>query len=229
MHKLPRVAQEKRRPKGDGGLPRLPPGRHGLSRQFVVENQRQRIASGMIEVVVARGYVAATVTQVVAAAGVSRRTFYNYYTDKAEAFFDVYGQVTGFLTGAMQEAGAAEKGGWATRVRAELAALLGCFAANPNLARFTLQAPPAAGGEIAALHRAFLEQLLDVLREGRPKRVKRPTPASEYGLVGGLAALVLEAVENDGRPGLDGLLPEVTELVLTPYLGRDAAVKTAGR
>jgi hypothetical protein len=66
------------------GLPRLPPGRHGLPREFVVENQRQRIAAGMIEVVVERGYLATTVTQVVAAAGVSRRTFYNYYAEFLE-------------------------------------------------------------------------------------------------------------------------------------------------
>lgn len=118
----------------EGGLPRLPPGRHGLSREFVVENQRGRIAAGMIEVVVSGGYMAATVTQVVAAAGVSRRTFYNYYNDKAEAFFDVYGQVTDLLAEAMVDASAAEKGGWAASVKAELGALLDCFAANAGSA-----------------------------------------------------------------------------------------------
>src|SRR5690349_12800776 len=104
----------------DGNLPRLPPGRHGLAREFVVENQRQRIAAGMIQVVVADGYSAATVSSVIAAAGDSRRTFYNYYRDKQDAFFDVYRQVTEFICEAMAAAGAAQKGGWAVRVRAEL-------------------------------------------------------------------------------------------------------------
>jgi AcrR family transcriptional regulator len=221
------VAERKTRAKPKGGLPRLPPGRHGLPREFVVENQRGRIAAGMIEVVVGRGYAAATVTQVVAAAGVSRRTFYNYYGDKQEAFFDVYRQVTDFLCESMVEAGEVEKGGWAARVKAKLAALLDCFAANPDLARFSLEAPPAAGGEIAAAYRDFLERLLHVLREGRPKRARRPPPAAEYGLVGGLAALIVEAVEADGAEGLARLLPEVTELVLAPYLGREEAVRAA--
>jgi AcrR family transcriptional regulator len=210
------------------GLPRLPPGRHGLSREFVVENQRQRIAAGMIRVVVERGYSAATVTQVVAAAGVSRRTFYNYYGDKQDAFFDVYRQVTDFLCEAMIEAGEAEHGGWGFRVRAELAALLDCLAANPDLVRFSLVVPPAAGGKVAAAYREFLERLLGIFGSGRPKRARRPPPASEYGSIGGLVALIVAAAEEDGLGSAEELLREVTELMLTPYLGREAAVKAAG-
>jgi AcrR family transcriptional regulator len=194
----------------------------------VVENQRQRIAAGMIRVVVESGYAAATVTRVGAAASVSRRTFYNYYGDLQEAFFDVYRQVTDFLLAAMAEAGEGEKGGWAARVRAKLGALLDCFSANPDLARFCLVAPPAAGGEVAAAYRDFLERLLASLREGQPKRARRPPAAAEYGLVGGMAALIVAAVESGGAESLDTLLPEVTELVLTPYLGREEAARLAG-
>jgi AcrR family transcriptional regulator len=221
------MPREKSPAKEEGGLPRLPPGRHGLPREFVVRNQRDRIAAGMIAVVVEGGFAAATVTQVVTAAGLSRRSFYNYYSDKEEAFVDVYHQVIGFLLAAMGEAGEAETGGWAARVRAELEALLGCYAANPDLAHFTLEAPPAAGGEIAGLYREFLERLLVVIGEGRPKRAKQPPRAAEYGLVGGLAALVVEAVKTDGAAGLAPLLPEVVELVLTPYLGREEAIRAA--
>jgi AcrR family transcriptional regulator len=205
------------------GLPRLPPGRHGLSREFVVENQRQRIAAAMIAVVVERGYLAATVTQVVAAAGVSRRTFYNYYSDKAEAFFDVYAQVTDFLLETMSQAGNAKRSAWPARVRSELVALLDSFAANPDLLSFTLKAPPAAGGEVAAAYRSFLERLLDVIAAGRPKRIRRPPPAAEYGLVGGLVALVIGASDAGGARTISTLAPEATELVLAPYLGREAA------
>jgi AcrR family transcriptional regulator len=210
-----------------GGLPRLPPGRHGIPREVVVENQRQRIAAGMIAVVVERGYNATTVTQVVAAAGVSRRTFYNYYSDKGEAFFDVYRQVSDFLFEVMGEAGAAEKGGWAARVKAELGALLEALAANPDLARFCLGAPPAAGGEVGGVYRDFLVRLVEVLGDGRPKRARRPPPASEYGMAGGLAALILAASEKRGAKAFARLLPELTELVLAPYLGREEAARLA--
>jgi AcrR family transcriptional regulator len=209
------------------GLPRLPPGRHGLPREFVVENQRQRIAAGMIQAIAKDGYVATSVAQVIAAAGVSRRTFYDYYRDKDDAFFDVYRQVTDFLGTAMVEAGASRRGGWGARVKAELAALLDCFGESPNLVRFCLVAPPAAGGDVAVAHRQFLEQLLKIFRDGRPKSAKRPPPASEYGAVGGLAALIVAANEDGGREAVEQLLPELTELILTPYLGREAAVRTS--
>ena len=38
-----------------GGLGRLPPGRHGLSREFVTENQRNRLTAGMIAAVAEHG------------------------------------------------------------------------------------------------------------------------------------------------------------------------------
>ncbi|HEX4306518.1 MAG TPA: TetR/AcrR family transcriptional regulator [Solirubrobacterales bacterium] len=176
----------------------------------------------MIAVVVERGYHASTVTQIVAAAGVSRRTFYNYYADKQEAFFDVYRQVSDFLLESMSRSGASATG-WGARVRAELAALLEALAANPDLARFCLAVPPAAGGDVAMIQRKFLARLMDVLAEYRPKRARKTTDASEYAIAGGLAALILEALGEDGESGIKGLLPEVTELALTPYLGREEA------
>jgi AcrR family transcriptional regulator len=221
------VAPRKSGEEEAGGLPRLPPGRHGLSREFVARNQRQRIAAATIQVVADNGYVAATVTQIVAAAGVSRRTFYNYYADKAAAFFDVYAQVTDFLLETMAGAAAGGRSAWPSRVRARLEALLDAFAANPDLLLFTLKVPPAAGGEVAAAYRSFLERLLEAIAADRPKRTRRPPPAAEYALVGGLAALVTGAAET-GRPeAISGLGPEATELVLAPYLGREAAARAA--
>lgn len=211
---------------GDAGLSRLPPGRHGLPREVVVENQRRRIAAGMIAVVVERGYSAATVTQVVSAAGVSRRTFYNYYGDKAEAFFDVYAQVTDFLGEAVAEAGRNERG-WPAQVRARLKTLLGYLAENPDLIAFSFVAPPAAGGEVAAAYRSFLERLLGILKTGRPQKARRPSPAAEYGLVGGMVALIVGALDEGDAEAIPRLAPELTELVLTPYLGRDAATRAA--
>lgn len=213
---------------GGGGLPRLPPGRHGLPREFVVKNQRDRLAAGVIQVVAARGYHEATITQIAAAAGVSRRTFYSYFKTKQECFFDTYEIVSDFLFAAMAEAGEGERK-WPAQVGAELAVALDVFAANPDLVRFTLIAPPAAGGEIAAAYRGFLERLLELLGEGRPKNVRRPSEAAEHGLIGGLAALLVDKVKAGEGPELPALLPDLLELVLTPYLGRERAIAAARR
>jgi AcrR family transcriptional regulator len=228
-HKLPGVSKPEH-PSGAGkaGLPSLPPGRHGLPREFVVKNQRERLAAAMIQVIAERGFYATTITQIAAAAGVSRRTFYGYFKTKQEAFFETYAMVSDFLFAAMAETGEAQRG-WPARVRAELAVLLEAFAANPDLVRFALIAPPAAGGEIAAAYRGFLGRLLELLGEGRPKSVRRPSVAAEHGLIGGLAALVVDKVKAGEGERLTELAPDLLELVLTPYLGRQRAIAEARR
>jgi AcrR family transcriptional regulator len=231
MHKLPSVKTAGDGVGEEGGLPqlpRLPPGRHGLPREFVVQNQRERLAAGMIAAIAERGYHATTISDIAAAAGVSRRTFYGYFKTKEDCFADTYESVAGFLFSAMAEAGEGERG-WAAQVHARLGALLEVFAANPDLVRFTLAVPPAAGGAVAARYREVLDRLLATLAEGRPKSVRRPTEAAEHGIAGGLAALLVDRVEAGEGERLPELLPDLVELALTPYIGRDRAVAEASR
>jgi len=209
-------------------LPRLPPGRHGLPREFVVENQRQRIAAGMIAAVSAKGYHDATISDIAAAAGLSRRTFYGYFKTKEDCFYDTYEMVGSFLLEAIGEAGGEERA-WAGRVRARLAALLDAFAANPDLASFELGVPPAAGGDLAARGHAFLDRLLEALLAGQPKSARQPSQATVQSLAGGLAALVLAKVEAGEGEQLGALLPDLVELLLTSYLGREKAAAEAAK
>lgn len=208
------------------GLPRLPAGRHGLDPDFVVQNQRRRIAAAMLREVAARGYLATTVTEVAETAGLSRRTFYGFYPSKRECFEELYDQIAEALFQTMAEAAAGERG-WPGRVRAKLGALLDFYAMNADLAAFTLIAPPAAGAEPAERYRAFLGDLLAALTEGRPKSARVPSEAAELGLMGGLVALIVERVGAGEGRRLAELLPDLSELVLTPYLGQSRAVKAA--
>jgi AcrR family transcriptional regulator len=229
MHKLGLVSAAGDGGGGDGeGLPRLPPGRHGLPREFVVRNQRERLAAGMIAAVATQGYHATTISDIAAAAGVSRRTFYGYFKTKEDCFSDTFASVADFVFAAMAEAAEGERG-WGAGVRARLAALLGALAANPDLVRFALTAPPAAGGQVAARYHELLDRLLATLAEGRPKSARRPSEAAEHGIAGALAALIVEKVAAGEGEELPELLPDIVELVLTPYLGRERAVREARR
>lgn len=211
-----------------GGLPRLPPGRHGLSRDFVVRNQRDRLTVGAISAVAERGYHEASVTEICAAAGVSRRTFYSYFASKEECYLQTFDFIGEHLAGVMTEAGAEERE-WPEKVQARLAALLDVFAANPNLVRFMLVAPIRAGEEIVDHYRLGLERMLRILTEGRPEggSVRQPSPAIEQALVGGMMASITQRVQSGQEDDLAGLLPELVELFLTPYLGRHAAAQAA--
>jgi AcrR family transcriptional regulator len=206
----------------------LPPGRHGLPREFVTRNQRDRITAGIIAAVAVSGFHEATVSQITAEAGLSRRTFYGYFKSKEECFLATYETIAVHLEAEMRAAAGSERG-WPRRVVAELGALLGAYASNPDLAAFTLLAPPAAGGELTEAYRAFLERLLGLVTEDMPKGARTPSEAARYALAGGLAALIVAKVNAGEGEELGALAPDLVELVLTPYIGRERAIKEARR
>jgi AcrR family transcriptional regulator len=213
-----------------GGLGRLPPGRHGLSREFVTENQRNRLTAGMIAAVAEHGYHDATISEIAAAAGVSRRTFYSYFASKEECFFDTYDIIADHLRKAAGEVAAQEEE-WPDKVRAKIAATLEFFGSNPDLARFCLIAPPRAGDKIAARFRSAVAETYDQLIIDMPADIasNAPSTAVQQSLIGGMAALVIEKVEAGEGKTLPELLPDFLELFLAPYVGRQEAVRLARR
>ena len=172
-------------------LARLPPGRHGLPREFVTRNQRDRLAAGTIAVVAERGLNEATITQICAAAGVSRRTFYTYFSSKEACFFAAYATIAEHLRIATDVA-AATQAEWPSRVTAKLGAALEFLAANPDLARFFLIAPQRAGEEVASRYRQGMDRAVEYLCEGMP-----PPPATKAPSGGGRRL----PGRGHGRPG----------------------------
>ncbi len=69
---------------------RLPRGPHSLTREQVAANQRLRVGMAMLEAIGERGYMATTVSDVVARAGVSRKAFYQHFANKEECFLATY-------------------------------------------------------------------------------------------------------------------------------------------
>jgi hypothetical protein len=112
-------------------------------------------------------------------------------------------------------------------VRAKLAAALEFFAGNPDLVRFYLSAPPRAGEEIAARYRLGATRVLADLTDGMPAKVREPSQAVQSALAGGMAALIVGKVEAGEGDRLEELLPDLAELFLTPYIGREAAIHVA--
>jgi AcrR family transcriptional regulator len=64
----------------------LPPGRHGLPREVVQRNQRERMIAAAAKAVAERGYVGTTVRDITRRARVSKRTFYEHFANKEECF-----------------------------------------------------------------------------------------------------------------------------------------------
>jgi AcrR family transcriptional regulator len=125
---------------------RLPTGAHGLTREQVELDQRERLRSAMIELIAERGYPAVRIHDLTQLAHVSRPTFYNLFADKEELLLSAYEDIAGRTTRRVGEAYASgdspeESVQLALREFAELAAaepqamtlaLLGTFGAGPR-------------------------------------------------------------------------------------------------
>jgi AcrR family transcriptional regulator len=82
-------AKRVRKPKPDPPQPLFPqiqPRRNGLEREHVAAHQRARLRGAVIEAVNAKGYAATSVAELIALAGVSRRTFYQHFDSKEACF-----------------------------------------------------------------------------------------------------------------------------------------------
>jgi len=209
-------------------LARLPRGRHGLPRDFVAKNQRDRLTAGTVAVVAEHGFNDTTIARICAAASVSRRTFYAHFSSKEECFVTTYDTIVEYLM-AETEAAAAGEVEWTARVGAKLRAGLEFFAANPDLAKFCFAVPQQAGEEVAARARVAIDWVLAYLCEGMPPppATRTPPEAVTASLVGGVTALVLRKVNDGEGARLAELLPDLVELFLAPYLGRPEAVEVA--
>src|ERR1700704_3648295 len=82
----------------------LPKGRHGLSREFVAGNQRERLLDAIANVVAEKGYAATRVVDITHYAGVSRKTFYELFVDKEDCFLAAYDAITALLMDKMARA-----------------------------------------------------------------------------------------------------------------------------
>jgi AcrR family transcriptional regulator len=210
-----------------GKLRRLPSGRHGLAPEFVARNHRERLAAGAIAAIAEHGFREAGVTQISAAAGVSRRTFYDYFSDKEACYFDTYGVFEEHLIQIVSEAGE-ESRAWTAKVRARVTALVEVLTANPNLVRFALLAPAAAGGEVLERQREFLRKLLGLLTDGVPGGRTYAVPSDEeLEALAGAVSSVLTARVAEEASASEGDAAQLVEMVLVPFIGRRRAAAEA--
>jgi AcrR family transcriptional regulator len=202
----------------------LPPGRHGLSRAFVAQNQRERILAAVADVTSVASYAEMTVEDIIVTAGVSRRTFYEHFKNKDDAFLAAYDEVTARLVEQILAAVNAADG-FAGRARAGLGAFLDFLAREPAFARMCLVEALAAGPEAIkrrnAVMRAFADLIEHDAHEFLPDRA--PPALTAETIVGGFYEVVYSRVLAGQIRELPGLLPDLLYSALLPYLGPEAA------
>lgn len=174
---------------------------------------RHRLLEGMARAVAAKGYADTTIADIVREAAVSRRTFYEHFSTKADCLVALYEAASHNALKVLRNAIDPSRS-WQTQVEQALAAYLGCLALNPTLLRtlfveiLGIGAPGLAvrrrmNGEIAG----FIQEVINA--DGH----ERISPAMAMAVVGGVHELVLQAIEDDRLDSLQALARPASELV----------------
>jgi AcrR family transcriptional regulator len=207
-------------------LARLPPGRHGLPREFVTHNQRERLIAGLAEAVAEHGYSGTTIAHITRAAAVSRRTFYEHFESKDECFVAAYDAVMAELRERVTE-GIEESAEWPLSIKAGIDAMLEFLAANPALARLCMVEALVAGPAVVERYDAAIQSFVPYFEKGRegrsPEVLSRLSATTEEALVGGMVSLISRRIIAGKAEDLEDLLPDLVEFTLTPYLGSEEA------
>jgi AcrR family transcriptional regulator len=213
-----------------GELGPLPGGHHGLSRQQIMDSQRERLLAAIAHEVAIRGYRATTITGVVKSASVSTRDFYEHFEGKEDCFLAAFEAVRDHVEELIRTA-VAELPDWADQAIAALRATLGFFAAEPHLARLCLVEPVSATPAIAIRFREVVLACAPALAQGRAELAAGASlpPSTEDSLLGAAISIATRSILAGDGEQLPALLPDLIEFILSPYLGAERAAALAAQ
>ncbi|HET7121442.1 MAG TPA: TetR/AcrR family transcriptional regulator [Solirubrobacterales bacterium] len=207
-------------------MDRLPRGRHGLSPEFVAQNQRQRLIAGLIQALYEVGYEKTTVSMIGQKAAVSKSDFYKHFESKDDCFIAAYESAVDQIGQRIDTVCAEEEdGSWVARTRIAIEAMLTLFSEQPALASIVLVEGLRAGRVVYDRYQKAVDGFVCYIRRGAP-----PGPdgaevpeATDEAIVGGIASLLGRRVLGGEAEQINQLFPEVLEFALTPYLGAEQA------
>jgi AcrR family transcriptional regulator len=211
-----------------------------LGRERVSEIQRVRIIAAMVELVHECGVAAVTVAHVVSRSGVSRRTFYELFSDRDDCLLAAFEHALERAAAAVRpayEAATVEDGSangvWEERIRAGLRALLEFFDEEPAIGGLCIMDALAADRPVLECRARAVDVLVDAVHRGgaRPpgERERRPARVVAEGAVGAVLAVIhARLLERNPKP-LAGLLNQLMGMLLLPYRGSEAAARELRR
>jgi AcrR family transcriptional regulator len=220
-------------PSSDEGLTplykRLPHGPHGLGREAVARHQRARLYGGMVESVYQRGYAGTSVAHVIALAGVSRRAFYEQFSNKEDCFFSTYDALVATSRKRVLQAWLSERG-WANRLYAACKVFLEGIAADPRGAHLVLVESlgiGARGYKRQQLTATAFERVVATGFSLTPDGIALP-PLAPRAIVGGVRFVVLRRVRERRSGELAGLTDELLDWVSSYRSSAVTRLRTLG-
>lgn len=179
----------------------------------------------MADATCARGYARTSVEDVIRAAGVSRRTFYELFPNKEQVFLEAYDQGARLLVASVRAAYEGESG-FADRLTAGFRTFLELLEDSPAFARMCIVEVMAAGPKAVERRAAAMAEFAKVIEENAASELGRhgTVPAMHaQTIVAGAYEAVYRMIATGETNRLSTLLPDLVESALLPYVGEEQA------
>jgi AcrR family transcriptional regulator len=180
--------------------------------------------SAIIDAVAEQGYAATSVADVIARAGVSRKTFYEHFADKQACFLAAFDSAVGDIAVAVITAVESQQHR-DRRILGGYQALCDALAARPAFARIYLIRAPEAGEAVhrrrAQIRAANVSNLRTMTAAGRKRHPDLPPELSELAaqaIVGAVETLLATHIERHGAETLSGLAPTLAGVANALFL-----------
>lgn len=195
-----------------------------LPREFVASHKRRRMMTAIAELTAENGYEATKIADIVRRAAVARKTLYDNFDGKEDLFLSAIDATTNEMREAV-EAACAEADSAEGGIVAGIEALLDYVAENPAASRMCMVEAISATPSSARLYDAGVRDFVDLFRKNAPKGAELP-PTIEESLVGGVAWILQLQIRRGEAERAPELLAELSQFVLSPYLGAGKVVDT---
>jgi AcrR family transcriptional regulator len=189
------------------------------------DEQRRRIVSSTIDLIVEQGYQAMTITEISQRASISLTTFYNHFASKQEAFMaavdEAERQVFEVTLPVYQRAP-----DWPHAARDVIHAFFAFNASHPEMSRLGGLQIFSGGADGLDRHEAATVRFGSALHAGYRESPDTSRIVGE-AISGSLAALVYQQIRRCGPERLYEVAGIASFLALTPFVGADEACALA--
>ncbi len=174
--------------------------------------QRERLIAGMITACSRHGYEGANVSRTIALAGVSRPTFYEYFTDKHDCFLAAHGELARLLIWEVERAVNAV--GPDQAVQAAIRRFVELSQEYPDRASLLTNETMAGGRAALDAHDHMMEQMAEVVERARAKASAQTlTPDLPIQMVFGAGRWLLAPALRRGEHNLSTLADDLASWV----------------
>jgi AcrR family transcriptional regulator len=199
-----------------------------LPREFVASHKRRRMMDAIAELTAEGGYEATKIADIVRRAAVARKTLYDNFDGKEDLFLSAIDSNLTEMRVVVEEACERTEGSREDSIVAGLESLLDFVAARPAAARMCMVEAISATPSSARLFDAGMRDFVDLFRRSAPEGSNLPATIEE-SLVGGVAWIIQLQIRRGEAEQAPDLLSELSQFVLSPYLGVGKVVDTGRR